>query len=244
MRVSECVADKSRDPHKYLVYLLLLIEEGEYFRDNYANIRDLLNKNGHKNANCRERRQDSQTPNPGISGNRLKISSRYITALVLTGIYLLVTLSPLAPLAMFSPHVAHAITGECVGDCRICGCSPERSASHTCCCWQKKLKNLNDKENVPECCRKKGHHAEHEQSTASCPNEQRSSHPRLTCNCPCGSNKLVGLWGGEKFEQLPFHYSTDILATSEECLFIPHRDCLTDRVGDPPDPPPKLAYLS
>ena len=168
-------------------------------------------------------------------------SSRYITALILTVIYLLITMSPLAPLVMHSPRMAHAITGECVGDCTVCGCSPERSANHTCCCWQKKVQHAHDadQEQVPDCCKKK-----HKEVAGSCKKEDRAVTPQMTCNCPCGSNKMVGLWGGEKYEQLPFHHSIDILVLNEERLFPPHRDRLSDRVGDPPDPPPKLAYLS
>ena len=64
--------------------------------------------------------------------------NRYITSLLLTAIYMVIVFSPLAPLAMQSKLVAHAVTGECSGNCKVDGCSLERSATHTCCCWQKK----------------------------------------------------------------------------------------------------------
>jgi hypothetical protein len=51
---------------------------------------------------------------------------------------MLIVMSPLAPLAMHSKVVAHAVTGECSGDCDICGCSLESRANHTCCCAKKK----------------------------------------------------------------------------------------------------------
>ncbi|NVN93152.1 MAG: hypothetical protein HXX11_21500 [Desulfuromonadales bacterium] len=63
----------------------------------------------------------------------MKQPHRSITAVLMTVIYVLITFSPLAPLAMFSKGVAHAVTGQCSGDCDICGCSAERRASHTCC---------------------------------------------------------------------------------------------------------------
>ncbi len=86
-------------------------------------------------------------------------AKRHIISLFLAAVYLLITISPLTPLAMKSPRLAHAITGECSGDCNICGCSPERRASHTCCCWQKKLKqnrfHKDDDETTPACCKNK-----------------------------------------------------------------------------------------
>ena len=153
--------------------------------------------------------------------------SRNIVALLLTVIYSLIIMGPLAPLALKSPRVAHAVTGECSGNCDICGCSAERRASHTCCCWLKKLKHEQEKNNVPECCRKK-----------------RNKTPVLACNCPCGSKKLPGLPGAEKTEVLPYRFSEVIVPPNENALLSSHGKCLTDRHGDPPDPPPKLNIIS
>jgi hypothetical protein len=80
----------------------------------------------------------------------MKKSHRYITSLLLTMIYLVIVLSPLAPFAMYSPVVAHAVTGECSGDCDICECSPENRADHTCCCAKKKLMQANNAK-MPAC---------------------------------------------------------------------------------------------
>jgi hypothetical protein len=165
---------------------------------------------------------------------------RSIIAPVLILIYSLIMLSPLAPLTMLSPTVAHAVTGECVGDCAICGCSAERKANHTCCCWQKKLKEQHahdhdgdcdhEDEKVPECCKKK--HREH------------AGRPVLKCNCPCGSNKVIGLWNGEKFEQLPYRFVARLTVFHEDETYPSLKNRLTDRRGAPPDPPPKLSRLS
>jgi len=65
---------------------------------------------------------------------------RYITAAILTLLYILIALTPLSPLALKFPRFAHDVTGECSGDCDSDGCSLESRANHTCCCWQKKLK--------------------------------------------------------------------------------------------------------
>ncbi len=159
----------------------------------------------------------------------MKRFPRSLVALLLTAVYAVIVMAPLAPIAMRSAAIAHAITGECVEDCAICGCSPERSASRTCCCWQKKLKHEHDlerEEGVADCCKKK----------------QRSS-PRLTCSTPCGSKPFV-LWGAEKFEQLPYHFNAAALVFHEDLLAAIDRNRLTDRHGDPPDPPPKLIPLS
>ena len=157
-------------------------------------------------------------------------SSRYITALILTVIYLLITMSPLAPLALKSPTVAHAVTGECSGDCDICGCSAERRANHTCCCWQKKLKQQHDHEHdhLPPCCRKK----------------HRSGKPTLTSNCPCGSGKQIALWGAENNEQIPCQFTVGIPITFGNLLDGVYEHRLTDRYDTPPDPPPKHMELS
>jgi hypothetical protein len=157
----------------------------------------------------------------------LKLFSRPIVALILTVIYSLIIMSPLAPLALQSPRVAHAVTGECSGNCDICGCSAERRASHTCCCFLKK-KLQHDHKNVPDCCKKK----------------KRSKMTMLSCNCPCGGNKMPGLAGSEKTEVMPYRFNDGIVSLAENPLFSSTGKCLTDRHGDPPDPPPKLHLIS
>lgn len=65
---------------------------------------------------------------------------RQITAPILTMLYILIALTPLSPVMLKSARIAHAVSGECSGDCDIDGCSLESRANKTCCCWQKKLK--------------------------------------------------------------------------------------------------------
>ena len=156
----------------------------------------------------------------------MKKPSRYIVALLLTIVYSLIIASPLAPLALESLKIAHAVTGECSGNCDICGCSPERRANHTCCCFLKKQKHQHDRQGVPECCK----------------NKKRHKMTMLSCNCPCGSNTQVALWGAEKAEQLPYHFTDGISVSCEDSLFAIRNSRLADRYGDPPDPPPKLLF--
>jgi hypothetical protein len=137
-------------------------------------------------------------------------------------------MSPLAPLALRSPLIAHAATGECVGDCAICGCSPEARANHTCCCWKKKQQHDHEHDHgqVADCCKKK-----------------QGGKTVLSCGCPCGTKHLA-FWSGEKCEQLPYRFSEGVPAFRADDLSSACRTRLTDRHGDPPDPPPKIRLLT
>ncbi|GFE61894.1 hypothetical protein AOG2_24820 [Geobacter sp. AOG2] len=70
------------------------------------------------------------------SPHRRRNCFRHLSALVLGAIYIVIVLAPLAPMALHFKTVAHAVTGECSGDCAICGCSPE-TRGKTCCCVRK-----------------------------------------------------------------------------------------------------------
>jgi hypothetical protein len=161
-----------------------------------------------------------------LSASRfMKISPRSIVALILAAIYMLIVMRPLAPLAMQSRDIKHpAITGQCSGDCAVCGCSPERSASHTCCCWQKKLREKRKAERQKACCLGKVKKAVYE----------------LSCDCPCNENSLPGMNGTASNEQIPYHFTTNLDYKSVEDILPGCRNRLKDRPGDPPDPPPKL----
>jgi len=154
---------------------------------------------------------------------------RFIPAIVLVVLYAMIVLSPLAPMALRSPMIAHAITGECVSDCSICGCSPERSANHTCCCWQKKrLHEQESYQDEPECCRKKHH----------------GKKVSIISRCHCGGNRTIAFFGAGNNELLPFLFSLDNLVIFELTLNAHIVACQSDWPGEPPDPPPKLIYTS
>jgi hypothetical protein len=161
---------------------------------------------------------------------RMRKLPRVIPAIVLIVLYAMIVLSPLAPMALRSPMIAHAITGECASDCSICRCSPERSANHTCCCWQKK--RINDhkaEQDESECCSKKhlGKIVTFTISTNS-----------------CGDNKSIAFFGVGHSKLLPFLFSLDNLAIFESSLNLHIVDYQSDWPGEPPDPPPKLIYTS
>ena len=156
----------------------------------------------------------------------MRLPRRHITALILIAIYLLIVLSPLAPLALHSPALAHALTGECAEDCRVCGCSPERSAARACCCWQKKLKK--EEARKEHCCKKKGSHSKQQSITT----------------CPCGSGKTIAFSGPVNDELLPYHFTALITNHHSPACGQNPPGRLADRHGDPPDPPPKLTTAS
>lgn len=196
----------------------------------------------------------------------MRQSHRYMTSLLMTTIYLLIVFTPLAPLAMQSKSIAHAVTGECSGDCSIDGCSLERSTAHNCCCWQKKQRNTADARRhqdtdvcsippapaveVPEkrtdCCDAPTHDA-HEKNNAtksvSTPAPQKSK-PVTIGNTPCGSGKLFALLNIETTYHLPCFF-TGVTTPPGQCnLNFTRLDRLTSRYDDPPDPPPIIIRAS
>jgi hypothetical protein len=161
--------------------------------------------------------------------NKAKNFPRRQMAAALTVIYLFVLLFPLVSLSIHSPSSAHAATGECSGDCNLCGCSLENRANKTCCCAQKlKQQQLQEHEaekaDTPDCCKK----------------EATSRKPVITkCGCPCGSGKSVSISNYSVSEVIPSRFS--------EKICIPHVDTrystcvhrVASRYNEPPDPPPR-----
>ncbi|QXE91399.1 hypothetical protein KP001_02310 [Geomonas subterranea] len=148
---------------------------------------------------------------------------RRATAMLLTVIYLVMALGPLAPLALRSPHVAHALTGECAGDCDICGCAAEKRANHTCCCAQKNRAEA--KQTIArECCKPEPDHGA----------------PVLKCGCPCGSDKQATLLNFDKNELLPFMFHAANFTPVIHAIPPARPRPLVSRCGEPVEPPPRL----
>lgn len=155
------------------------------------------------------------------------ITRRYITALVLTVIYLTITMSPLAPLALRSARLAHAITGDCSGDCNVCGCTAEQRATKTCCCQQKKKLQAKHTSSPGGCCQKKS----------------VDKQPALQSSCPCGSDKQLALLNITKSELIPFDFAFGIFNQETTTKHHDHPQKLWSRFSDPPDPPPRLFVI-
>jgi len=181
---------------------------------------------------------------------------------MLTTVYMLVVMSPLAPLAMHSKVVAHAVTGECSGDCDICGCSIESRASKTCCCTKKRRQQLSIAETAampcspsqpasspaPQnkfCCVKSAQQLDNDHDHFQKPErEETKTVTVFKCGCPCGKGKLLALAGFGSNELLPINDLERIEIPHEETLYADLSHRLASRHGEPPDPPPRLPLIS
>lgn len=161
-----------------------------------------------------------------IVRNDVKRLPRHIIAGLLALIFVGISLSPLAKIGMHSSIITQAIPGECSGDCDTCGCSPERRASHSCCCWLNKRKN-HDKhdEQVADCCKK----------------NSKVKTSAISGYCPCGSAKQFSLWGKEELQLLPYNFNGGITLLREDRFFHHSPLQLVGRSIKPPVPPPELS---
>ncbi|BCS55338.1 hypothetical protein [Geobacter sp. SVR] len=175
----------------------------------------------------------------------MKLFRRHIIALGLAVIYLTITVSPLASVVMRSKTVAYAMTGECVGDCDICGCSPESRANKTCCCAIKK--RMEQHRHTAE------QHDSSEKTAASTDNDADKKTGKcckknkagtkvtvLSCNCPCGKGKTLATGGAGKNELVPYRFAESISPPSDYGTYHITPQRLTSRHPEPPVPPPKL----
>jgi len=153
---------------------------------------------------------------------------------------MLIVMSPLASLAMYSKTALHLVTGECSGDCDICGCSPESRANHTCCCAKKNQKRAAK----PDCCAKKTDKQNAVEPGVQQKPDSNRSETVFKCGCPCGTGKVLSLTGFGSNELLPVAAGVRIEPQAAETLFTSLSHRLASRHGDPPDPPPRLSHFS
>lgn len=184
---------------------------------------------------------------------------------IMTAIYLLITISPLASIGTHSKPFQQTLSKECSGDCRRCGCAAERSASRACCCWQKKLAEertkppCEDHNSCPtastlpaakvagNCCSKlppAGH------VNDSAPSVQTDSAPKndvraiSISTCPCGSGKDLLVISGEQAHHIPARFISGMAIGPATQLSFRQPEQLASRHGEPPDPPPKVFIIS
>jgi hypothetical protein len=175
---------------------------------------------------------------------------RHIIAAGMTALYLLMVFSPLVSFAMHGTKSVAVGIRECVGDCNLCGCSPESRAAHTCCCARKKQlqdhTHDHDQDGASDCCSKKPeqHARVHEDPADStpdcCTKESAPQQPVIiSCGCPCGGEKQSALTIAGTSEVLPFRFTERFSIPDTKTTYsnLTHR--LTSRFGEPPDPPPQ-----
>jgi hypothetical protein len=180
----------------------------------------------------------------------------------MTMIYLLIMLSPLASFAMQLKPAANTVTGECSGDCRIDGCSVERSAAHTCCCWQKRQLTIGshldsgadssdtrlvapvESPKMGSCCctvkARDSHKKNAEPGSVSSTAPQKKMTTTVSSS-PCGSGKLFTMWNTEILQHLPYFFAGEIPVPEQSFLTFFPPGLLSSRYGDPPDPPPIIS---
>ena len=189
---------------------------------------------------------------------------RRLIAILLMTIYVVIAMSPLAPAALHSKYISHAVTGECVGDCGICGCSLE-SRGKSCCCAQKRQMSKNGSSSgTKSCCLPKATAlSPAPQKRPCCAGSTKAEHIHndhdhdasghdtdnhkvtvLKCGCPCGKGKLLAINGFGSNEIIPFIANERIAPLHAATLFTDLSKRLASRHGDPPDPPPKLVFIS
>jgi hypothetical protein len=189
-------------------------------------------------------------------------SRRRLRGGLLVFLYLLIALAPLAPIALHSKAVAHGVTGECSGDCTICGCSPESRLARTCCCAKKKQSSslhltesgsisITSKEetgpgqkgagNKGACCKGKSSGGKnlHDNHVG------KSGHAEVVikCGCPCSNGKQFALSGVslELLPASPVTYGVPGFVLLKRTTFAQH---MKSRHDDPPDLPPKLSPVT
>lgn len=185
---------------------------------------------------------------------------------MMTALYLLISLSPLASISSLAKPFFQAAATECSGDCRLCGCSTERSASRTCCCWQKRVIEAKTRQQCTtdkscptaavfpaattsgECCSKPSPLDDHE-------NEARLSvrakftadrdKPTVSISiCPCGSGKDQAFSGDERSQHIPCRFLSGVPAQPITQFVFLQPERLASHSDEPPDPPPRIHILS
>lgn len=151
-----------------------------------------------------------------------------IIALLLLVIYSGMAVRSIAPFASKSESPVRTVIMECSGDCSRCGCAPERTASRTCCCWQKKMNRQ---------CAGDGEHEE-----CGMDANDHAKAPTIAI-LPCGSKTTVAFWGDNGDQLLQDQIIPPIILV-EKNLACSRPKQLSSCYREPPDKPPKLSSLS
>jgi hypothetical protein len=155
-----------------------------------------------------------------------------IGAILQIVVMLLLQFSTVAPVLARSlnhrPSVAY-----CSGDHVKCGCSPERVASRTCCCFQ----NLHTKTVKPEklsCCKMSA------SKKAEIDNSDEDRSATAISSMPCGSDPRFDASAAENIKFLHAVFLSAVHYHSITLHYYPHHSSCLSRFLEPPDHPPKF----
>ena len=183
-------------------------------------------------------------------------SFRRLGGLALTVVYALIVMSSLLPLAMGSKMVAHAVTGECSGECDIDGCSLESRANHSCCCARKKpgqaviVKGSCCTAPQPDvakkdCCSTTVQH-QHDEKTPEIGRKAATTRSETVykCGSPCGNGRFIAIAGAGSSELLPCRYAEKIVPPHKNSHYPILSQSMISRHAEPPEPPPIISHIS
>lgn len=170
---------------------------------------------------------------------------RHTVSLLMIVVYLVIVLSPLLSLAASAVHGEH-VAGECSGECSLDGCSAERSANHTCCCWQKKAArsaNANIGSGA-DCCAVKPPHDAPPAATVQ-PHQEDAQKPLATVlrSKRCGSASHLLVLTIEA-SHLPSCYAAALVAPRQGNLPVISPLHPLSRLREAPEPPPINLFIS
>lgn len=161
-----------------------------------------------------------------MKSNFLKIPlvSVQLVALILLQVPLFL---PLAGKVLFSS----ARGAVCHGDHRLCGCSAERIANHTCCCARS-----------AEAARLAAGQDEQDSDDSCCHPRQRPTSRHSLTMAPCGaaSPLFVSSVQDYLFAQYPGELS---LPVTLDLAFFDCPGTVSTGYFDPPDPPPRMLFF-
>jgi hypothetical protein len=153
-------------------------------------------------------------------------NSRYFMALLLTVIYLTILVSPIVQFILLPEALAHAITVGYSGDGNTCGCSAQKRAQHTCCCYSAKLTSK----------------ASDKDSSGCCDGKPAENKAMLGCSCHCGAGEQAALPTFARGEVLLFAFEAGVTPPSQLADYPGETRGMMTRSIDPPDPPPHPSF--
>jgi len=154
-------------------------------------------------------------------------------AMLLLAVLLLVQFSAVAPGLARAFHLQTAVC-HCCGNHAMCGCSAEKIASRTCCCYLNKRKSVSSEK--PSCCAQSDAVENHADDL------DRSTPAYSSIPCGCDPHYSPVSVENLKFLKPYTLYAASVPVFTRRYLPL-HLRCLT-RYTDPPDPPPRLSLFS